>query len=119
VLSRSDGRLSTVTQVKVWSLEKADIALGEGIVHPEASIATCVKGEHDRDAPGSQATVGNRIARIGTWESPIAPEEASNKPKRRRRKYGDKAVGPVYSRGVGGVMPIESPSSPEGTGRRT
>ena len=37
-----------------------------------------------------------------------APKEASNESKRRRRKYGGMAVGLTHSRGVDGVMPIES-----------
>jgi hypothetical protein len=52
---------------------------------------------------------GHLMIHNGTWESHIAPDsEASNEPKRRRRKYGDMAVGLTYSRGVNGVMPIES-----------
>jgi hypothetical protein len=63
--------------------------------------------------------VGNRIVCIGTWESHIVPQEASNELKRRRRKYGDMAVGLTHSRGVDGVMPIESPCSLEGVSSRT
>jgi hypothetical protein len=36
------------------------------------------------------------------------PKEASNEPKRQRRKYGDMALGLTHSRGVNGVMAIES-----------
>jgi len=32
--------------------------------------------------------------------------------------YGGMAVGPVHSKGVGGVMPTESPCSLEGTGSK-
>ncbi len=46
------------------------------------------------------------------------PKEASNESKRQRRKYDDVAVGPVHSKGVGGVMPTESPCSLEGTGSK-
>ena len=94
-------------------------ALGEGLVVPEASIAACATGEYASDVPGSETMVGNRIACTGTWESHIVPTEASNEPKRRRRKYGDMAVGLTHSRGVDGVMPIESPCSLEGVSRRT
>ncbi len=36
------------------------------------------------------------------------PKEASNESKRQRRKYGDMAVGLTHSRGVNGVILIES-----------
>jgi len=118
--SQSDGRLSTITKVKVSSLEMKDIALGEGFIIPEASIAACVNGECVSNVPGSKAMVGNRIVCTGTWESHIVPiVEASNEPKRRRRKYGGMAVGLTHSRGVDGVMPIESPCSLEGVSSKT
>jgi hypothetical protein len=94
-------------------------ALGQGFVVPEASIAACATGEGASDMPGSEAMVGNRIACTGTWESHIVPKEASNELKRRRRKYGDMAVGLTHSRGVDGVMPIESPCSLEGVSSKT
>jgi hypothetical protein len=119
VLSQRKGRLPTTTQVKVWSPEMVLPQEGEGFVVPEASIAVRVNGECTSDVPGSEAMVGNRIVCAGTWESHIVPKEASNEPKRRRRKYGDMAVGLTHSRGVGGVMPIESPCSLEGVSRRT
>lgn len=101
--------------MKVSSPEMRDIALGEGLIVSEASIAACVKGECDSNVPGSKSMVGNRIVCIGTWESHIAPKlEASNEPKRRRRKYGGMVVGLPHSRGVDGVMAIESPCSLEG-----
>jgi hypothetical protein len=48
-------------------------------------------------------------------------KEASNEPERQRRKYGDMAVGLTHSRGVNGVMPIESrePGTLEGVSSRT
>jgi len=52
---------------------------------------------------------GHSKVHNGTWDSHIAPNsEASNEPKRQRRKYGDMAVGLTHIRGVNGVMPIES-----------
>jgi hypothetical protein len=65
--------------------------------------------------------VGNRIVCTGTWDSHVAPIKASNEQKMRRRKYGDMAVGLTYSRGVNGVMPIESrePGTLEGVSSRT
>ena len=119
MLSQSNGRLSTITQVKGLSPEMLALHLGEGLVVPEASIAACVTGEYASDVPGSEAMVGNLIVCAGTWESPIAPKEAPNEPKRRRREYGDRAVGLTHSRGVGGAMPVESPCSLEGVSGRT
>ena len=56
----------------------------------------------------------------GTWDSHVVPDsEASNEPKRQRRKYGDMAVGLTHSRGVNGVMPIESLCSLEGVSSQT
>jgi hypothetical protein len=58
----------------------------------------------------------------GTWERHIVPDsEASNELKRQRRKYGDMAVGLTRSRGVNGIMPIEScePGTLEGVSSRT
>ena len=96
------------------------IALGQGFIKSEASIAACVNGKCASDVPGSKSMVGNRIVCTGTWESHIAPDsESSNELKRRRRKYGDMAVGLTHSRGVDGVMPIESPSSLEGVSSKT
>ena len=70
--------------------------------------------------PGSKSMVGNRIVYIGTWDSHIVPQlEASVEPKKRRWKYGDMAVGLTHSRGVDGVIPIESPSSLEGVSSKT
>ena len=69
-----------------------NIVLGQDLSKSEASITTCA----------------NRIVFIGTWDSHIVPGEASNEPKRRRRKYDGMAVGLTHSRGVDGVMPIES-----------
>ena len=95
------------------------IALGQGFLHSEASIAARNNGECVSGVPGSQAMAGHSRIHSGTWESHIVPTEASNEPKRRRRKYGGMAVGLTRSRGVDGVMPIESPDSLEGVSRRT
>ena len=118
--SQRDGRLSTITKVKVLSLEMLEIALGESVNSLEASIAACVKGECVSDVSGSEAMVGNRIVCTGTWESHIVPKlKASAKLKKQRWKYGDVAVGLTHSRGVDGVMPIESLCSPEGVSSET
>ena len=118
--SQRDGRLSTITKVKVLSPERMEIALGEDFSMFETSIAACVNGECASNVPGSKAMVGNRSVCTGTWESHIVPTvKASNELKRRRRKYDDMAVGLTHSRGVDGVTPIESPSSLEGVSSRT
>jgi len=103
------GEWSAITQVKVLSPEICQIALGQGFLHSEASIATHDNGECGSGVPGSEAIAGHSTVHNGTWERHIVPDgEASNKPKRRRRKYGDRAVGLTHSRGVNGVMLIES-----------
>ena len=63
----------------------------------------CVSG-----MPGSQTIAGHSTVHSGTRESHSVPKEASDESKRRRRKYGGMAVGLTHSRGVNGVMPIES-----------
>ncbi len=106
--SSRKGEWSAITQVKVFSPEICLIALGQGFLHLEASSAARDKGECVSDVPGSQTIAGHLTVHSGTWESHTAPKEASNKSKRRRRKYGGMAVGLTHNRGVNGVMPIES-----------
>jgi hypothetical protein len=79
-------------------------------------------GECISDVPGSEAMAGHSTVHSGTWEGHVVPNrEASNKPKRQRRKYGDVALGLTHSRGVNGVMSIESqePGTLEGVSGRT
>ena len=104
------GEWSAITKVKVLSPEIClNVALGQGFLHPEASITAHDIGECVNDVPGSKSIAGHSTVHNGTWESHIVPNsEASNKSKRRRRKYGDMAVGLTRSRGVNGVMLIES-----------
>ena len=103
------GEWSAITKVKVLSLEICLIALGQGLLHSEASIATHDNGECVSGVPGSKSMAGHSKIHSGTWDSHVVPNsEASNEPKRQRRKYGDMAVGLTHSRGVNGVMPIES-----------
>ena len=64
--------MSAITGVKVLSPEITIIALGQGFYFLEASIAACVKGEHDSDVPGSESMAGIRTVDIGTWENPMA-----------------------------------------------
>ena len=103
------GEWSAITQVKVLSPEICLIALGQGFLHLEASSAARDNGECVSDVPGSKSMAGHSKIHSGTWESHVVPDsKASNEPKRRRKKYGDMAVGLTHSRGVNGVMPIES-----------
>jgi hypothetical protein len=103
------GEWSAITKVKVLSPEICLIALGQGLHHLEASSAARDNGECVSDVPGSESMAGHSRIHSGTWEGHVVPErEASNKSKRRRRKYGDMALGLTHSRGVNGVMPIES-----------
>ncbi len=107
--SSRKGEWSAITKVKVFSPEICLIALGQGLLHSEASIAAHDNGECVSGGPGSQTIAGHSTVHSGTWESHVVPDsEASNESKRRRRKYGDMAVGLTHSRGVNGVMLIES-----------
>ena len=99
-----------------------NVALGQGFLHPEASITAHDISECVSGVPGSKSIAGHSTVHNGTWERHIVPNsEASNESKRRRRKYGDMAVGLTHSRGVNGVMPIESqePGTLEGVSSRT
>ena len=116
--SSGKGEWSAITQVKVLSPEICLTALGQELLYSEASIAARVNGERDSGVPGSQAMAGHSKIHSGTRESHIAPKEASNEPKRRRREYGGMAVGLTHSRGVGEVTLIESRDSLEGVSRR-
>ena len=108
--SSRKGEWSAITKVKVLSPEIClNVALGQEVLHSEASIAAHDIGECVSGVPGSKSIAGHSTVHNGTWESHIVPNsEASNKSKRRRRKYGDMAVGLTRSRGVNGVMLIES-----------
>ncbi len=115
--SSRKGEWSAVTKVKVVSPEICLIVLGQELLHSEASTAAHDNGECVSGVPGSQTIAGHSTVHSGTWEGHIVPDsEASNKPKRQRRKYGDMAVGLGHIRGVDGVMPIESREigTPEG-----
>jgi hypothetical protein len=68
-----------------------------------ALIGECVSG-----VPESKAMAGNSTVRIGTWENRIVPYKSFQQAEEARRKYDDAVVGLIHSRGVNGVMPIES-----------
>ncbi len=106
--SSRKGEWSAITQVKVFSPEICLVVLGQELLHSEASIAAHDNGECVSGVPGSQTIAGHSTVHSGTRESHVVPKEASNESKRRRRKYGGMAVGLTHSRGVNGVMLIES-----------
>ena len=69
--------------MKVLSPEICHIALGQGLLHSETSIATHDSGECVGDVPGSEAMVGHSKTLSGTWEGHIVPDiEASNEAKK-------------------------------------
>jgi hypothetical protein len=113
------GGLSAITQVKVFSPEIINIALGQRLHHLEASIAACVQGECVRGVPGSKSMAGNRTVRVGTWENHIVPQRSFPQAEEARRKYGDMVVGLTHIRGVAGVMPGGACSSLEGVSSKT
>ena len=98
---------SAATQVKAVSPEIFLIAMGQGLLCPEASIVAGVRRQVCNGVPGSQAVAGHPTDCIGTWDSRIAciPQQAEEA----RRGHGDAAVGPAHSRGVTGVMPGGGP----------
>ncbi len=103
-----------------FSPEICLVVLGHEVHHSEASIAAHDNGECVSGVPGSQTIAGHSTVHSGTWENHAVPKEASNEPKRRRRKYGGMVVGSGHSRGTGGVMPIQSrqPGTLEGPGSK-
>ena len=78
-------------------------------------------GECASGMPESQTMAGNLTVHIGTWENRIVPCESFQQAEEARRKYDGVVVGLIHSRGVGGVMPIESrePGTLEGISSKT
>ncbi len=58
-LRKGEWSAITQVQVKVFSPEICLIALGQGFLHSEASIATHDSGECGSDVPGSEAMAGH------------------------------------------------------------
>lgn len=108
VRSFTNSGWSAATQVKVVQPRDWHLALGQGLVCPEASIVTDVNRRVCHGVPGSQAAAGHPTDRIGTWEGRIAcmPRQAE----KARTGHGDTAVGLTHSRGVAGVTPGGGPS---------
>ena len=98
------------------SPEICHVALCQGFLHPEASIAAhdideCVSG-----VPGSKSIAGHSTVHNGTWESHSVLERSLQQAEEARRRYSGMAVGPAHSRGVAGVMPGGACRSLEGAG---
>jgi len=105
VRSHVNSGCSAATQVKVVSPEIFLIAMGQGLLCSETRIVTGVNRRVCNGVPGSQTAAGHPTDCIGTWDSRIAC--MSQQAGQARREHRDTAVGPVHSRGVGGVMPVE------------
>jgi hypothetical protein len=89
-------------------------------VSPSGSQQRCMRyGECISDMPGSKAMAGHLTAHSGTRESQVVLRRSLQQAEKARRGYGDLAVGLAHSRGVGGVMPTESPCSLEGASSKT
>ena len=119
VRSFTNSGWSAATQVKVVSPE-IFLVVGQGVLCPEASIATDATRRVRRGVPGSQTAAGHPTDRVGTWEGRIAC--LSQQAEKARRGHGDTAIGPTHSRGVAGVTPGGGSSHAiplEGVGRRS
>jgi len=119
VRSFTDSGWSAATQVKVVQPRNFLLALGQGVLCLEASIAADATRRVCRGVPGSWTAAGHPTDRVGTRELRIAclPEQAE----KARTGHGDTEVGPTHSRGVAGVTPgggLVSPVPLEGVGRR-
>ena len=117
--SLGKGVMSATTQVKVLSPEIIHIALGQGFHFLEARIGARAKGECESGVPGSESVAGLRTVCIGTWENRSVPFRSLREAEEATRGYGVPVVGPVHSRGVGGVTPVADKSPLEGAGGST
>ena len=89
-------------------------------VSPSGSQQRCTRyGERICVVPGSQTIAGHSTVHCGTRESHAILNRSLQQAEKARKRYGGMAVGLAHSRGVGGVMPIESPSSLEGASSKT
>ena len=110
------GEWSAITKVKVLSPEICLIALGQGFLHSEASIATHDNGKCVSGVPGSKSIAGHLTVHDGTWESHAVLERSLQQAEEARRRCGGVAVGPAHIRGVAEVMFGGACSSLEGAG---
>jgi len=91
--------------VKVLSPEICQVALGQGFLHPEASIVAHVNGKCISDVPGSNSIAGHSTVHDGTWESHAVLERSFQQAEEARRRYGGVAVGPTHIRKYGTTSP--------------
>ena len=106
--SHGKGSLSATTQVKVLSPEIILIAMGQRFHILETNIGEHAKGECSFGMPGSKSVAGKRTVYVGTWENRNVPKGSFQEAEEVTREYGVSVVGPIHSRGVGRVMPVES-----------
>ena len=95
--------------MKVLSPEILLFAVGQGFHILETNIGAHVKGERVSDVPGSKSVAGKRTVYIGTWENRSVPKVSYQGAGKATRRYGVSVVGLTHIRGVGRVMPVESP----------
>ena len=107
--SLGKGGLSAATQVKVSSPEILLIALGQGFHVLKTNIRILATGESIHDVPGSESVAGKPTVYIGTWENRDVPKVSRRGAEEVTKRYGVSVVGLAHSRGVGRVMPVESP----------
>ena len=67
-----------------------------------------IKGECVSDVPGSESMAGHSKIHNGTWENRVVLKRSLQQAEEVKRRYDDMVVGLTHSRGVNGVMPIES-----------
>ncbi len=114
VRSHVNSGWSAATQVKAVSPEIFLIAMGQGLLCPEASIVAGVIRRVSNGVPGSQAAAGHPTDCIGTWDSRIPKAQVACMPQQAdeaRRGHRDAAVGPAHSRGVAGATPGGGPQT--------
>ena len=107
--SHGEGGLSAATQVKVLSPEILRVALGQGFHFLETNIGIFAIGESIHDMPGSESVAGKPTVYIGTWENRDVPKVSRRGAEEVTKRHGVSVVGLTHSRGVGRVMPVESP----------
>jgi hypothetical protein len=76
-------------------------------IRKPVSLHTII-GECGSGVPGSKSIAGHSTVHNGTWESHTVLERSLQQAEEARRRYGSVAVGPGHSKGVNGVMLIES-----------
>ena len=94
--------------VKVLSPEIYPCCIGPRVSFPGSQYRYARNGESITGVSGSESVAGKRTVCIGTWENRIAPNGSCQGAEKATKRYGVSVVGLTHSRGVGGVMPVES-----------